>query len=316
VKNLFQKFGLATSILALSLSSAASAHELEKPAPVQNVQVPNVQVPLSEVELDGPALWKVADEDTTIFLFGTVHALPEGVDWYKGSIADALGASDKLVTEIYLAPGSEMQAQAAFMSKGMLPEGESLRDMLSAEDKVTYEAAMTKLGLPAATFDRFEPWMAAVNMSMLPLLKAGYSPDTGVEKVLEANAEGKPRGELESIEFQVGVFDSLPLEAQIKFLMEGARGIDEIVPMLGNMVDEWIEGDPDGLALLMNEGFSDPALAEALLYSRNRNWAEWIDTRLDSPGTVFVAVGAGHLAGEKSVQDVLDTRGIKSIRIQ
>jgi len=82
------------------------------------------------------------------------------------------------------------------------------------------------------------------------------------------------------------------------------------------MVTEWVEGDADALAALMNEGMSDPEAAEALLYSRNRNWAEWIDARLEQPGTVFMAVGAGHLAGEKSVQDYLTERGIVSKRVQ
>ncbi len=86
--------------------------------------------------------------------------------------------------------------------------------------------------------------------------------------------------------------------------------------MMDRMVDEWLEGDADGLAALLNEGLTDPVLAEALLYARNDRWAEWIDTRMDSPGTVFVAVGAGHLAGAKSVQDYLTARGFTVDRVQ
>jgi uncharacterized protein YbaP (TraB family) len=83
------------------------------------------------------------------------------------------------------------------------------------------------------------------------------------------------------------------------------------------MVKAWSEGDADRLAALMNESMKDdPALAERLLYARNRNWAQWIDDRLDQPGTVFMAVGAGHLAGKESVQDALATRGIQSVRVQ
>jgi uncharacterized protein len=85
---------------------------------------------------------------------------------------------------------------------------------------------------------------------------------------------------------------------------------------LNRMVAEWAEGDADELAVIMNEGMTDPAVAEALLYSRNANWAEWIDTRLDQPGTVFIAVGAGHLAGAKSVQDYLAAKGITTMRVK
>jgi hypothetical protein len=82
------------------------------------------------------------------------------------------------------------------------------------------------------------------------------------------------------------------------------------------MVAEWMEGDADGLAELMNQGLTDQVLADALLYDRNARWADWIDTRLDTPGTVFLAVGAGHLAGSRSVQDYLAGRGLTVTRLQ
>ena len=68
---------------------------------------------------------------------------------------------------------------------------------------------------------------------------------------------------------------------------------------------------------LTDDDLTDEKLAEALLYSRNATWADWIEDRLETtPGTVFIAVGAGHLAGEKSVQDYLGQRGIQSERVQ
>jgi len=105
-------------------------------------------------------------------------------------------------------------------------------------------------------------------------------------------------------------------EAQIAFMMEAANAVDEVKPMLDRMVTEWAEGDADELAAVLNEGMTDPAVAEALLYKRNANWAEWIDARLDQPGTVFIAVGAGHLAGARSVQDHLAEKGIAVTRVK
>ena len=114
------------------------------------------------------------------------------------------------------------------------------------------------------------------------------------------------------IEEQLAIFDSLPVETQIRFLMETAEGVDDIKAMLDLMVAEWAEGDADELARLINESMTDPLLAERLLYARNANWARWIEERLDAPGTVFVAVGAGHLAGDQSVQEL----GIETARVQ
>lgn len=306
-----RKLACTAAALSLAVGTQALAQQ-QQPTPV-----PTARVPAEQVELGGPALWKVSDEDTTIYLFGTVHALPKDVDWYKGNVADALASSDMLVTEIMMTPETASTMQSLIMNTGMLPSDKNLRDMLDETQRASYEAAMTKLGMPVATFDRFEPWYASMMLSMMPLMKEGYSPDTGVEAVLTTKGgETKPRGELETIEFQMGLFDQLPLDSQIAFLVQAVEGVDSIKGMLDKMVAEWLEGDADGLAELMNEGLTDTVLADRLLYQRNTNWAEWIDTRLDTPGTVFIAVGAGHLAGEKSVQDALELRGIETSRVQ
>lgn len=308
--NLRKRFAGLLSGAAIILSAPACAQQ--QPAPVASAPVQ-----VSEAGLDGPALWKVSDEDTTIYLFGTVHALPKDVNWYKGNVADALASSDILVTEILNTPETASQMQSIIMNTGMLPADKNLRDMLTAEQKTTYEAAMTKLGMPVETFDRFEPWYASMMLAMLPIMKEGYSPESGVEAVLGTKGgEAKERGALETVEFQMSLFDELPIDSQIAFLIQAADGVDTIKPMLDKMVAEWLEGDADGLAVLMNEGLTDQVLADRLLYQRNSNWAEWIDTRLDTPGTVFIAVGAGHLAGAKSVKDALTSRGIVTSRVQ
>lgn len=264
----------------------------------------------------GPALWKVADEDTTIYLFGTVHVLPKELEWYDATIATALKGSDMIVTEIKMDKASEAELQELSMKLGLLPPGTTLRSLLTPEQTATYEAGLAKLGAPPEAFDPVKPWLAGLTLSLLPLMQQGYDPNSGVEKILLAKAGTKPQGALETAEFQLSIFDNMPTEAQVAFMMEAVEGMDEIKPMLDRMVAEWAEGDAAELANIMNEGMTDPAVAEALLYSRNANWAEWIDTRLDEPGTVFIAVGAGHLAGAKSVQDYLAQKGITVARVK
>ena len=264
-----------------------------------------------------PALWKVADEDTTIYLFGTVHILPEGIDWFHGPVSTALASSDVLITEIPMGPESDMKMAQLTMATGTLPAGSSLRALLTEEDRTTYEAAMSSLGVPVEAFDAFKPWMAGLTLTVLPLMQQGYSLEAGVEKrLLKLAGPDKPLDALETVEFQLGLFDGMEQNDQIAFLIASASTIDQVTPTLNAMVDRWAEGDVEGLAAIMNQELSDPAVAEALLYSRNANWAEWIDARLDTPGTVFMAVGAGHLAGDRSVQDLLAQRGIETARVQ
>jgi len=265
---------------------------------------------------EGPALWKVADEDTTIYLFGTVHLLPRDIEWYDAEIAEALTSSDTVVTELKMDPASEAAMQQLAMQQGMFTDGTTLRSLLDEEQTAAYEAALAGLGVPPAAFDAFEPWMAGLTLTMLPLMQQGYDMEAGVDKIILRNAGEKQADALETPEFQLGLFDGLPQDKQVAFLMEAVEDMPDTVNSLDAMVAEWVEGDADGLADIMNEGLDDPELAEALLYTRNANWADWIATRLDTPGTVFIAVGAGHLAGERSVQDYLSQRSIETMRVQ
>jgi hypothetical protein len=288
--------------VALPASAAAPAAEVAASAP-------------AEVE-PRPALWKITDDDTTIYLLGTIHALPPGVTWFDGKVAEAFDGSDELVTEI---AGEQPTAmQSLVLQKAMLPKGTTLRSILPKEDLGDYEAALKTLGIPAPVFDTFEPWYAAVGLSTLPLLQDGFARENGVEQALDARAveRGMPHSGLETAEFQLDLFDRLPMDVQKRYLAEVVDNMPTIKDDLGKMVTAWRTGDAVGLAELMNAQEDEPELLEALLISRNRTWAGWIDTRLDKPGTVFLAVGAGHLAGEGSVQEQLAARGIATERVQ
>ena len=220
---------------------------------------------------EGPALWKVADEDTTIYLFGTIHALPKEIEWYDAEIAQALNSSDTIVTEIRMDPASEAAMQQLAVQQGMFTDGTTLRSVLDDEQKATYEAALGSLSIPPEAFDAFEPWMAGLTLTMLPLLQQGYDLNSGVDKVILGKAGETRQDALETAEFQLSIFDKLPREQQVEFLMAAVEGAPDVKATLDAMVAEWLEGDADELAALMNEGMEDEALAAALLYDRNAN---------------------------------------------
>lgn len=262
----------------------------------------------------GPALWAVADADTTIYLFGTVHALPKDKPWMDARISGALAASDELVTEVDLTDlaGSAQVLAAA----GMLPPGQTLRGMMDEQGRKDFEAAMVGLGLPVEALDRAKPWLAAMQLALLPLVKAGITPDSGVEKALGGQAGSeKKRAALETVQQQVDVFDTMPQDVQLAFLYETVRAVPRSAASLQAMIAEWSEGDAEQLAALMNADLTNPQLYQRLLVQRNANWSVWLDDRMDRPGTVFVAVGAGHLAGKASVQELLRKRGFKVRRV-
>lgn len=260
----------------------------------------------------GPAIWKVADKDTTIYLFGTVHALPKDAQWFSGPVERAYKSADELVTEIPMDATGDAQAIAA---RALLPPGRSLRDMMTPAQRMKFEEALVGLGLPVEAMDRFEPWYAAMTLSLLPVVNAGYDPQAGAESKLTDEAGGKRKAALETVQQQIDLFDGLPAEAQLAFLGETVNSVDKAAATLDAMVAEWMKGDADALAMLLNDELDDPLLYKRLLTDRNSRWAQWIDQRLKQPGTVFIAVGAGHLAGRGSVQEQLRKRGLKAQRL-
>src|SRR5690606_21077376 len=160
-------------------------------------------------------------------------------------------------------------------------------------------------GLPVTAMDRYKPWYAAMLLTLRQVGRQGFTTQSGAETALAGRSEGKKRSALETVDDQIGLFDSLPMEAQLTFLDETIMAMGVAADTLKLMVDRWLAGDAAGLAVLMNNELADPVLYARLLTDRNARWAEWLDRRMDEPGTVFVAVGAGHLAGKGSVQDYL-----------
>ena len=267
-----------------------------------------------------PALWKVTQGNTTIYLFGTVHALPSGIDWFAGPVARAFGGSDELVTEIL--DKSPEQMRGIVNAKAMLPEGGNLRDMLPTHQRHAFEQALVANGLSVGTFDRFQPWYAAVALSTLPLLHSGYDPANGVDARLStrAKAAGRQHDALETAEYQLGLFAGLPLATQTRYLNEVVATLPSIKPMLAGMVLAWRKGQAERLAQLLNADDDDPQMRQLLLVGRNKAWARWIDKQLITPrakpATMFIAVGAGHLAGADSLLDQLRQYGIHPSRVQ
>ncbi|MEL7685936.1 TraB/GumN family protein [Citromicrobium bathyomarinum] len=313
-------FHRKSKFLASACAAFAIAATTVGCAPAQTMSTPvaSTQAPASSVGIEGPALWRVADEDTTIYVFGTVHALPDDVNWYSGTVKNALDSSDTLVTEIDMTPAAKAETAALFQRTATLPAGTTLRSLLTEEQRTDYEALLTEFGMPVNALDTVEPWGAALALSQIAFARAGIDGENGTEKVLEEKIGDRlGRDALETAAFQLEIFDGLPQDAQIDYLMETVTEIDTVVPMLNQIIAEWAEGDVDDLGALLNEALeADPVLADRMLYSRNKTWAGWIDERLDSPGTIFMAVGAGHLAGNRSVQDYLAERGISMTRVQ
>ena len=264
-----------------------------------------------------PALWEVSDPDTTIYLFGTIHLLPDHFQWETAKFDKALEGSQELIVETIVDDKNPQKLMQAMMSIGFADNLPPLIQRLPPAKRPALVAALKRSGMPVQALDKMKTWTASIVLLGNKFREMGLS--GGVEGVLrnDFSTKGKPIGELESNVEQLSYFDRLPEAAQLA-LLEGA--IDDTKSMdsdLGGMLKAWSSGDVNGIARTFDRDLSGtPELQQSLIHQRNSNWSKWIEKRLDRPGAVLVAVGAGHLAGKDSVLEMLRKDGYKVRRLQ
>jgi uncharacterized protein YbaP (TraB family) len=299
---------LRRCIAAFGFAAAASC--ASAPQPVQAV---------APVTAPKPALWQVSDSDTTVYLFGTIHLLPKESRWRTPVLDDAIGRSQGLFVETIIDEANPVGLAQVMASLGFAANLPPIVERVAPAKRPLLEAAIAKSGVPRAAFDRMETWAAAFTLLGIQFRSIGLEGGEGVETVLKTafKGAGKPVGQLETNREQLGFFDALPEKAQ-RTLLEGS--IESPVDMrthFQGMLNAWLRGDVVSIAKTFNEDLSaSPELMDALIRRRNENWTRWIENRMKQPGTIMVAVGAGHLAGNGSVQQYLQRRGLKVRRVQ
>lgn len=264
------------------------------------------------IQGEGPALWVVKDADSTLYLFGSVHVLRPTTGWSSPRVEAAFDSASDIWFEI-----SNPDDQAAIMpliqQHGLSPET-PLSSRLTPQESAELDAAAQAMGASAAQLQPMKPWLAALSLSVAPLIKAGYDPKSGVELVLKARAEaaGKPIHGFETIDKQIGILAGLPDDVQLVFLRETLKDYENAATKLDEMVEAWARGDVATLDRVTIKEMKEasPALYQAVLVDRNTDWANQIQTLLEGSGTAFIAVGAAHLTGDDSVQAILQKRGV------
>jgi uncharacterized protein YbaP (TraB family) len=275
--------------------------------------------PIADAKTASPAKWKVADADTTIYLFGTIHLLPKGTQWRSPIFDQAAAGSDTLVVETMIDDGNPAATIGELFKLAVADGLPPLIERVPPDKRAALATAISKSGLPPQAFDKLETWAAAFLLLGVQFQSLGLDQASGVEFVLKKQFQndGKQIGELETNAEQLGYFDKLSEDAQRNFLVSVLEDPASMKKQFGGMLAAWSRGDVRGIADSFNSDLSDaPELRDALLSRRNANWANWVKSRLDRPGTVMVAVGAGHLAGDQSVVTLLQKQGVKVTRVQ
>ncbi|QZD95483.1 TraB/GumN family protein [Qipengyuania gelatinilytica] len=283
-----------------------------------------------------PAIWLLEDEDTKIYMFGTIHVLPEGFKWRNGVFDRIVGEVDELVVETSDAD-SDAGMQTFFAE--LMADADTrtpTSQRLTPESGEKWLKLGQLAGIPQEQFDLTPPLLAMFGAGLEMMEAQGSEHEYGVETVLEAEfaAAGKPIGSIEDsldvlrsllaidedllikeleedlAAWDGGSIDTLGVEEE-----ESVEPAETIAPFQSE--HDWAQGETSDLSDL---GFGDSEFGleveRVLLENRNAKWTVWLENRLDQPGSILLAVGAAHLAGDVSVQSMLSERGLEVKRIQ
>jgi uncharacterized protein YbaP (TraB family) len=266
-----------------------------------------------------PAMWSVSDADTTVYLFGTIHLLPADYKWRTPKFDRAIAGSNELVVETIIDEKNPTELMAVMARLAVSPGLPPISERVPPAKRALLADAIRKSGIPQAAFDRLETWAAAFLLLANQFKELELKGEEGVEVVLRGSfaAQGKPIGQLETNAEQLGFFDALS-EASQRQLLEGAiESSPETRKEFQAMLGSWARGDVAAIARSFNSDLSaSPELMNALIKRRNANWSKWIERRMAQPGSVMIAVGAGHLAGKDSVIELLKRDGYRVRRVQ
>ncbi|MEO0983546.1 MAG: TraB/GumN family protein [Pseudomonadota bacterium] len=268
-----------------------------------------------------PALWRISDEDSRIYLFGALQALPEGVAWRTRAFDEAMAASPVTVLAADAAsPQAVADIQAAVRAWGFNPAGVTLADEIGPARFEKAAALGAGLGLTTDALQSMRPWLALVSLSQAVFQRFGFVPAAGVEANVRAQAvrEGDAFVHLEAPEERARTLAALSREdalANFDATFERLAAFDKTA---GRMLTAWRTGDLAALeaVTLAPLKAESPSAYEALFTKRNEAWAGRIEKLLASDEDHFVSVGAGHLVGDDSVIQLLSARGIAVERIQ
>ncbi len=266
-----------------------------------------------------PAAWRVEGKGGAMIVFGTMHRLPDGFDWFSDQIKQQLKDSRVLILETQISQVGDDYVGYLIRQPGVATSKKPLRERLGKEDYKNFLGRVLSAGYSEKEVANYRPWYAALLVSRLNGDEAGLERSKGVEQTLSnfARVEGIELVGLESPGQQFRNFSNLPKKVELSWLEnvlkeENADGAES-----KKLSEAWISGNLKAIEELALKSLKEtPGLYKVLVKDRNQAWAGKLTEFLEEGGQAFVAVGAAHMVGRDSVLAYLEKEGFSVTRIQ
>lgn len=264
----------------------------------------------------GASVWSVKGERNTVYFAGSVHALPQDHAEFSPQLERAYVAADAIVMEVDLDDLNPLEAVEYITTHGTLTGTQTLSDVVGAEKYERVSELASSVGLPEFAIAKLEPWAAALMLTQVALMNTGFDPQLGIEMQITARAkvDEKPIEGLETIEDQLGIFDSRSTPEQVRFLLDAADDVPAMREDLGRLIEAWRTGNVSAMEHEMEkERSQSPALYDRLLGARNRAWMPKIESLLEADQDYLVVVGTLHFVGHDGLLQLLKRAGHKPV---
>jgi len=270
---------------------------------------------------EGPAMWRVSDADSDIYLFGTFHILPPTIAWTTPTLDEAMAKTPITMTEADTdSPESKQKVAALVQELGLNPPGLTLSSQLGPERSKQFAAVCERYGIPMAALEPMRPWLALLSLSVGAMQAEGFSPDAGAEQSIlsKAAAQNDRIAHLETAEFQIRALAGLSTQ---EWLADFERNMAQIADLEGftkRTVEAWRKGEVRIIEeeMLTPMRKSAPGAYKALIVDRNVDWTLQIEEIMKGSDDYFIAAGTGHFIGADGVVEMLQRKGYKVERVQ
>ncbi len=270
----------------------------------------------ARVRNDAPAIWVASDHDSTLYLFGTVHLLPEDLDWQRDDMREAFSEAGTIFFEVDTGEKGQIEAAILTTQLGLRGDGMRLSDELDTYQLKLLEAVANNGDLTVAALDSMKPWLASEYLAFAAAQNAGLTPELSADAALKSRAERDRKNiiYLESLETQIRASADLPEYIQLDILTETMERFSSLGSGATEIAHQWSIGGTDYLTtkIIRPMKARAPEVFNSLLRDRNRAWAKTLSRFMEEDsGTGFVAVGTAHLLGEDSLIEELRAQGYK-----
>jgi hypothetical protein len=257
-------------------------------------------------------LWRAASGERSVYLLGSIHYMKADAYPLSSAVERAFDSSGMMVFETDI--DEITGAAVSLLAAGTLEGNTTLADVVSTELYGEVSQRLEMLGMGIGGFKKMKPWMLALSLTSLELMRAGYLGSEGIDAHFNsrAKAAGKSREGLESTEFQVSLFADLSDDESVEFLQYTLTDLDTVIPLVDEVVATWKIGDFAQMEELLVEGFADhKALFARMVTDRNLRWLPRIEELFRGDADAMVVVGSLHLVGEQGLIHLLKAKGYK-----